>query len=91
MTDDKRLTLVIYLFNFLKYFFPARLAKLAVDKVLTASSAPSVLYPKAGGNLHCFTAVSPCAVLDVLSPPYNEDKGRRCTYYHDYPYSTICK
>ncbi|XP_038879682.1 plant cysteine oxidase 3 isoform X2 [Benincasa hispida] len=33
--------------------------------------------------------VSPCAVLDVLSPPYNEDKGRRCTYYHDYPYSTI--
>ncbi|CAK9330029.1 unnamed protein product [Citrullus colocynthis] len=70
-------------------YFPARLAKLAVDKVLTASSLTSVLYPKAGGNLHCFTAVSPCAVLDVLSPPYNEDKGRRCTYYHDYPYSTI--
>ncbi|TYK28379.1 plant cysteine oxidase 3 isoform X2 [Cucumis melo var. makuwa] len=70
-------------------YFSARLAKLAVDKVLTASSATSVLYPKAGGNIHCFTAVSPCAVLDVLSPPYNEDKGRRCTYYHDYPYSTI--
>ncbi|XP_022988474.1 plant cysteine oxidase 3 isoform X1 [Cucurbita maxima] len=69
--------------------FQGRLAKLAVDEVLTASSGTSVLYPKTGGNLHCFTAVSPCAVLDVLSPPYNEDKGRRCTYFHDYPYSTF--
>ncbi|XP_022134830.1 plant cysteine oxidase 3 [Momordica charantia] len=70
-------------------YFPVRLAKLAVDKVLTASSATSVLYPKTGGNLHSFTAVSPCAVLDILSPPYDEDKGRRCTYYHDNPYSTF--
>ncbi|KAG7023261.1 Plant cysteine oxidase 3, partial [Cucurbita argyrosperma subsp. argyrosperma] len=72
-----------------QHFFPGRLAKLSVDKVLTASSGTSILYPKTGGNLHCFTAVSPCAVLDVLSPPYNEDKGRRCTYFHDYPYSTF--
>ncbi|XP_057439117.1 plant cysteine oxidase 3 isoform X1 [Lotus japonicus] len=66
-----------------------RLAKLAVDKVLNAPCETSVLYPKQGGNLHCFTAVTPCAVLDVLAPPYREDEGRKCTYYHDYPYSTF--
>ncbi|KAJ7978809.1 Plant cysteine oxidase [Quillaja saponaria] len=68
---------------------PVRLAKLAVDKVLTAPVETSVLYPNRGGNLHCFTAITPCAVLDVLSPPYREDAGRKCTYYHDYPYSTF--
>ncbi|OAY50198.1 plant cysteine oxidase 3 [Manihot esculenta] len=66
---------------------PVKLAKLAVDKVLTAPCGTSVLYPKSGGNLHCFTAVTPCAVLDILTPSYNEDAGRKCTYYHDYPYS----
>ncbi|XP_027168149.1 plant cysteine oxidase 3 [Coffea eugenioides] len=66
-----------------------RLAKLAVDKVLTAPCSTSVLYPKSGGNLHCFTAVTPCAVLDILAPPYLEAAGRKCTYYHDYPYSTF--
>ncbi|TKY73256.1 Plant cysteine oxidase 3 [Spatholobus suberectus] len=66
-----------------------RLAKLAVDKVLNAPCETSVLYPKHGGNLHCFTAVTPCAMLDVLTPPYREDEGRKCTYYHDYPYSAF--
>lgn len=66
-----------------------KLAKLAVDKVLTAPCETSVLYPNSGGNLHSFTAVTPCAVLDILTPPYREDMGRRCTYYHDYPYSTF--
>ncbi|QHO50671.1 Plant cysteine oxidase [Arachis hypogaea] len=65
------------------------LAKLAVDKVMTAPCETSVLYPKHGGNLHCLTAITPCAVLDILSPPYREDEGRKCTYYHDYPYSTF--
>ncbi|GLT76541.1 hypothetical protein SLA2020_481940 [Shorea laevis] len=64
-----------------------RLAKLAVDKVLTAPCVTSVLHPKSGGNLHCFTAVTPCAVLDILTPPYRENLGRKCTYYKDYPYS----
>ncbi|KAJ9187338.1 hypothetical protein P3X46_002804 [Hevea brasiliensis] len=67
-----------------------KLAKLAVDKVLTAPCGTSVLYPKSGGNLHCFTAVTPCAVLDILTPSYSEDAGRKCTYYHDYPYSPFC-
>lgn len=75
----------------LPLYFSVRLAKLTVDKVLTAPCSTSVLYPRTGGNLHCFTAVSPCAVLDVLTPPYKEDAGRRCTYYHDYPYSSFCK
>ncbi|GER32899.1 hypothetical protein STAS_08996 [Striga asiatica] len=67
----------------------ARLAKLAQDKVLTAPCSTTVLYPKSGGNLHCFTAVTPCAVLDILSPPYNELAGRKCSYYSDYPFSTF--
>ncbi|XP_021733859.1 plant cysteine oxidase 3 [Chenopodium quinoa] len=66
-----------------------RLAKLVIDKVLTAPCETRVLYPKSGGNLHCFTAVTPCAVLDILTPPYLEDAGRKCTYYHDYPYSSF--
>ncbi|XP_050236453.1 plant cysteine oxidase 3 [Mercurialis annua] len=68
---------------------PVKLAKLTVDKVLTAPCATSVLYPKQGGNVHCFTAVTPCAVLDILTPPYREYAGRKCTYYHDYPFSSF--
>ncbi|KAK3040905.1 hypothetical protein RJ639_027900, partial [Escallonia herrerae] len=68
---------------------PVRLAKLAVDEVLTAPCGTRILYPKSGGNLHSFTAVTPCAVLDILAPPYHEPAGRKCTYYHDYPYSSF--
>ncbi|KAF8399204.1 hypothetical protein HHK36_015069 [Tetracentron sinense] len=70
-------------------YVPGRLAKLVVDKVLTTTCGTSVLYPKSGGNMHCFTAVTPCAVLDILAPPYLEAAGRKCTYYHDYPYSSF--
>ncbi|CAK9147868.1 unnamed protein product [Ilex paraguariensis] len=68
---------------------PVRLAKMAYDKVLTAPHDISVLYPKSGGNLHCFTALTPCAMLDILAPPYQEAAGRKCTYYLDYPYSSF--
>lgn len=68
---------------------PVRLAKLAVDKVVTPQSGTSALYPNHGGNVHCFTAVTSCAVLDILAPPYLESAGRKCTYYHDYPYSSL--
>ncbi|KAK9116259.1 hypothetical protein Sjap_015206 [Stephania japonica] len=66
-----------------------RLAKLAVDKVLAAPCGTSILYPRTGGNLHCFTSVTSCAVLDILAPPYREAAGRKCTYYNDYPYSSF--
>ncbi|XP_010261985.1 PREDICTED: plant cysteine oxidase 3 [Nelumbo nucifera] len=68
---------------------PVRLAKLTVDKVITAPCGTSILYPKSGGNLHCFTGVTPCAVFDILTPPYQEAAGRKCTYYHDYPFSSF--
>ncbi|PAN40645.1 hypothetical protein PAHAL_7G330500 [Panicum hallii] len=68
---------------------PAKLAKLHTDDVRTAPCPTSVLYAQSGGNLHCFTSVSSCAVLDVLAPPYCEDVGRICTYFHDYPFSSL--
>lgn len=71
------------------HLLTVRLARLAVDKVVSAPHGTSVLYPKSGGNLHCFTAITPCAVLDILAPPYLEAAGRRCSYYHDYPYSSF--
>lgn len=71
------------------FSFVVRLAKLAVDRVLTAECETAILYPKSGGNLHCFTAVTPCAILDILTPPYKEDASRKCTYYIDYPYSNF--
>ncbi|RLN21898.1 plant cysteine oxidase 1-like isoform X2 [Panicum miliaceum] len=48
----------------------ARLAKLHTDAIFDATSKTVVLYPEDGGNLHCFNAMSPCAVLDVMGPPY---------------------
>eukprot|EP01018_Ginkgo_biloba_P014852 Gb_41311 [translate_table: standard] len=67
----------------------SRLAKLKTDTIITAPCETSVLYPTTGGNIHCFTAVTSCAVLDVLAPPYSDIGGRHCTYYHDYPYLSL--
>ena len=66
-----------------------RLAKVKVDRDFTAPCNTSILYPTDGGNMHCFTAVTACAVLDVLGPPYSDPDGRHCTYYLDYPFSDI--
>ncbi|PIA62550.1 hypothetical protein AQUCO_00200514v1 [Aquilegia coerulea] len=59
-----------------------RLAKVNTDSVFTAPNT-SILYPAAGGNMHCFTAMTSCAVLDVLGPPYSDKEGRHCMYYRD--------
>lgn len=64
----------------------ARLAKVNTDAVFDASSETTVLYPENGGNLHCFTARTACAVLDVMGPPYNRADGRDCSYYDESPY-----
>ncbi|KAE9612662.1 hypothetical protein Lal_00005962 [Lupinus albus] len=63
------------------------LAKVKVDADFTAPCNPSILYPADGGNMHCFTAVTACAVLDVLGPPYSDPDGRHCTYYRSHPFS----
>ncbi|KAK7394526.1 hypothetical protein VNO78_15055 [Psophocarpus tetragonolobus] len=64
-----------------------RLAKVKVDADFNAPCDPSILYPADGGNMHWFTAVTACAVLDVLGPPYSDPHGRHCTYYHNFPFS----
>ena len=51
-------------------------AKLVLDEVVEPSSAPAVIFPTAGGNIHQFTAVTDCAVLDILAPPYSPRGGK---------------
>jgi len=53
-----------------------RLAKLVVDDVFTAPCDTSVLYPTTGGNMHRFTAIAPCAILDILGPPVLHRRGQ---------------
>ncbi|XP_065851778.1 plant cysteine oxidase 2-like [Euphorbia lathyris] len=66
-----------------------KLARLVVDSVFEAPCNTSVLYPTTGGNMHQFTAITPCAVLDVLGPPYSVEDGRDGSYYKDYPYDSF--
>ncbi|XP_041008355.1 plant cysteine oxidase 2-like [Juglans microcarpa x Juglans regia] len=70
-----------------------RLAKVKVDSDFTAPCNASILYPADGGNMHCFTAVTACAVLDVLGPPYSppdsDPDGRHCTYFREFPFTSV--
>ncbi|KAK7275789.1 hypothetical protein RIF29_16911 [Crotalaria pallida] len=61
------------------------LAGRVMDEVIKAPHEPSILFPRSGGNIHSFTALTPCAILDVLSPPYSEEFGRPSTYFSDVP------
>lgn len=66
-----------------------RLAKVKVNSDFTAPCGTSILYPADGGNMHCFTAMTPCAVLDVLGPPYCDPEGRHCQYYLNFPFANF--
>ncbi|KAK7385326.1 hypothetical protein VNO78_31042 [Psophocarpus tetragonolobus] len=65
------------------------LAGKVVDEVIKAPHEPSILFPRSGGNIHSFTALTPCAILDVLAPPYSDEFGRPSTYYSDIPIPSL--
>ncbi|KAJ4851412.1 hypothetical protein Tsubulata_030612 [Turnera subulata] len=65
------------------------LAKLKVNSEFTAPCNTSILYPADGGNMHCFTAVTACAVLEVNAPPYSDSDGRYCQYYDEHPFANF--
>ncbi|XP_076937466.1 plant cysteine oxidase 2-like isoform X2 [Bidens hawaiensis] len=66
-----------------------RLAKLKVNSDFAAPCDTSILYPTDGGNMHCFRAITSCAVLDVLGPPYCDPEGRHCQYYRTHPFTNF--
>ena len=56
-------------------------AQLCVDKVATAPYTTELL--PACGNLHELIGGDDvgCAVLDIITPPYDSNGGRDCTYF----------
>ena len=60
----------------------ALLARKVKDDIMSEESDPFALFSKIS-NIHRFSAVSSCAILDVLGPPYDSSKGREIAYYRE--------
>nr|TKW15825.1 hypothetical protein SEVIR_5G214000v2 [Setaria viridis] len=58
----------------------ALLIILNTDAIFDATSKIVVLYPE-DGETCTVQRVSPCAVLDVMGPPYCLEEGRDCFYF----------
>uniref|UniRef100_A0ACD5U1I0 Uncharacterized protein n=2 Tax=Avena sativa TaxID=4498 RepID=A0ACD5U1I0_AVESA len=58
----------------------ARPAKVVKDCEMSGPQT-TVLFPDRGGNIHTFRAITPCALFDVLCPPYLAGVGRDCSYF----------
>ena len=58
---------------------PPRSVRRRAKTVLTPESPTFCLRPSFC-NIHSFGALSACAVLDLLLPPYDENEGRDCHY-----------
>lgn len=51
------------------------------ERVLTSADGPVALFPRSH-NVHEFVACEEgAAILDVLTPPYDEENGRDCHYF----------
>ena len=68
-------------FNMIKYDFENKstLAEMCITSVKSSFEKPWLLTPSQS-NIHEFKAISTCAILDVLMPPYQEPE-RPCNYY----------
>jgi len=60
----------------------AVVARKTKDDVVTEETGPFALFSEKR-NIHKFSAVSSCAILDVLGPPYCSSEGREIAYYQE--------